>query len=465
MRFEFVHAADIHLGNEQYNLDQRFDDFAKAYFAMVDYAIDHRVDFVLIAGDLFHQARTDARTLNQAVVGLERLHGAGIPVIAIEGNHDVQHYYKNLSWMEFLVSRGLLMLLDKERAESGLIRLVPYDREREAGSWIDVAGARVYGLKYHGVATSRLLEDLADDIEPGPGGYTIFMLHQGMQGQVPHLHGGLTSGQLGPLLPAVDYIALGHVHKRLQEDPVFNPGSLETNSVDEAEWEHGFFHVRVDTERKPKHQITAVSTPGLRQFHRIVATSDGTETLEEYVRKVEAAVAKAANIGPGSVIELQLSGTAGFRRQDVPLESIKAAIEIRHRPLTVRIRNSLAPPGIVQRSSYDRTTRADLEEQTVRQIVGNSAEHRDQREAWTRLILDVKNMASEKDLPANVADRVRTSLQAMAEDPPTPGALPQDDEAAAPELPLLRLVPDIPEDSGAPKAKEFAATDGSGDSW
>jgi DNA repair exonuclease SbcCD nuclease subunit len=464
MRFEFVHAADIHLGNEQYNLDQRFDDFAKAYFAMVEYAVEQRVDFVLIAGDLFHQARTDARTLNQAVIGLQRLRDADIPVIAIEGNHDVQHYYKNLSWMEFLVSRGLLVLLDKERTDSGLVRLVPYDGQTGSGSWIDVAGARIYGLKYHGVATGKVIEDVARDIEPGPNGYTIFMLHQGMQGQVPQFHGGLTAGQLSPLLPVVDYIALGHIHKRLQEDPVFNPGSLETNSIDEAEWEHGFFHVRVDTEQTPKHRVTAVPTPGLRGFHRIVAGSDGGDTLEQFVRKVEAAVAKASGIKPGSVIELQLSGTAGFRRQDVPLETIKAAIEARHRPLVVRIRNSLAPPGIVQRSSYDRTTRADLERQTVRQIVYNSAEHRDRADAWTRLILDVKNMATEKDLAANVAERVRTSLRVMAEDEPSSSS-EEHEEALAPELPLLRLVPEVAADSGNGRSTEFDAGDGEGDAW
>src|SRR5689334_7308165 len=116
MRFRFIHAADIHLGYEQYNLDERANDFARAYLAMVNHAVDVRADFVLIAGDLFHKANTDAWTLRQAMHGLQLLRDARIPVVAVEGNHDAQHYHKNLSWMQFLADHELLMLLNAEKA-------------------------------------------------------------------------------------------------------------------------------------------------------------------------------------------------------------------------------------------------------------------------------------------------------------------------------------------------------------
>ena len=86
MQFRFIHAADIHLGHEQYGLAKRSDDFARAYLEMVHYAADNRVDFVLIAGDLFHHARADAWTLKQAIAGLSILREAGIPVLVVEGN-------------------------------------------------------------------------------------------------------------------------------------------------------------------------------------------------------------------------------------------------------------------------------------------------------------------------------------------------------------------------------------------
>ena len=85
--------------------------------------------------------------------------------------------------------------------------------------------------------TGHVIEELHEDIEPGPDGYTILMMHAGLEGQVPHLHGGLTHGQIEPLHRSVDYLALGHIHKRLlnEYDWVFNPGSTETNSMEEIE--------------------------------------------------------------------------------------------------------------------------------------------------------------------------------------------------------------------------------------
>lgn len=420
MQFRFIHAADIHLGHEQYGLAKRSDDFARAYFEMVRHAVDNRVDFVLIAGDLFHHARADAWTLKQAIAGLSTLREARIPVLAVEGNHDAQHMYKNLSWMEFLCDQELLILLNMHRAQNGFKSLVPFDEETRRGSWIDVAGARVYGLKYYGASTARIIEEVGGDVEREPDGYTIMMLHAGMEGQVPHMHGGLTFGQLEPLRPHVDYLALGHIHKRLIEGWVFNPGSTETNSMDEMEWDHGYFDVFVDTSSDPKQHITAVEIEARRPFRRILVTADGTETMEEFVAEVEARIEQHRAIPAGAVIELALGGISGFRRQEIPLGQLRAAVERRFAPLVVRVRNTLAPPGLVAASSRERLSRADLERRVVGQLVNQMAEFRPQSDAWTRLILDVKNMAVEQDLPASIADHVRESLRGMSATSVTP---------------------------------------------
>jgi DNA repair protein SbcD/Mre11 len=440
MQLRFIHAADIHLGNEQYGLVKRADDFAKAYLSMVEYAVENAVDFVLIAGDLFHHARADAWTLKQAIAGLSILRQAGIPVLAVEGNHDAQHVYKNLSWMEFLCDQELLILLNMRKAPNGFKSLVPFDDEARRGSWIDLAGARVYGLKYYGASTARIIDEIAGDVESGPDGYTIMMLHAGMEGQVPHMNGGLTFGQLEPLRSTVDYLALGHIHKRLIEGWVFNPGSTETNSIDEMEWDHGFFDVSVNTASDPKQHVRAVEIETCRPFRRIAVTAEGSETLDEFVAAVEARIEGHRAIPAGAVIELALGGVAGFRRQDVPLERLKAAVERQFAPLVVRVRNTLAPPGLIASSGRERLSRADLERRVVGQLVNQMAEYRAQAEEWTKLILDVKNMAVEKDLPASITDHVRASLGSMqdipdaVEAPPDVADVPLDKTATATPL-------------------------------
>lgn len=414
MRFRFVHASDIHLGYQQYNLEARADDFTRAYIeGVVAHALQVTADFVLIAGDLFHKANTDAWTLRAAMAGLENLRAAGIPVIAIEGNHDAQHYHRHLSWMQFLCDQELLVLLDADR-NGDYFSLPPFDCQSRRGAWIDVAGARIYGIKYYGAALPRLLDLVAGDVQPGPHGYTIMMLHAGLEGQVPHMHGGLTMGQLQPFRSMVDYIGLGHVHKSVTvDDWVFNPGSTEVNSMEEMEWRHGFFDVQVDTEESEKHLVTYISTPTLRAFRRISVLADDCRTLDEFVALVEDRVARTQDIPPNAVVELSLAGVGGFKRQDVPLDRLQAAVETRFAPLTVRVRNNLAPPGTVRISSREALSRAELERRVVEHLVYQNGEYQDAAGAWTRLTLDVKNMAAEGTQPAEIADHVRAALRRL----------------------------------------------------
>ncbi|HEX8918096.1 MAG TPA: exonuclease SbcCD subunit D [Chloroflexota bacterium] len=415
MRCHFVHAADIHLGYEQYNLAKRANDFARAYLAMVQYAVEHEVDFVLVAGDLFHRANADAWTLKQATAGLSMLRDAGIPVVTIEGNHDVQHYRKNLSWLEYLCDQELLILLNVQVESNGLKRLVPFDPGERRGSYVDLAGVRIYGIKYYGAMLPRVLVDVGPDLLPGPEGYTVLMLHTGLEGQVPHMHGGLSHGQIQPLHPPVDYLALGHVHKRLynEYDWVFNPGSLETNSFEEIEWPHGFFDVTVNTAIEPKHVVQEIATPGLRPFRRISVSAEGCVSLEEFVGRAQDRIASARGVPEEAVLELHLGGVAEFRRQDVPLEQLKGALEVRFSPLTVRVKSALIPPGIVNASRDRSMSRAELERSVVEQLVFQHAEYRDRAAAWAKLIVEVKNMAVERDLPASIADHIGSTLSRL----------------------------------------------------
>jgi exonuclease SbcD len=109
----FLHIADIHLGFDRYNSKARTKDF---YFALSDvldrYAIQAEVDFVIICGDLFEQRMIQPAVLNQAQLCLQKVKAAGIPVLAIEGNHDNCPYGTATSWLKYLSQWGLLTLLE-----------------------------------------------------------------------------------------------------------------------------------------------------------------------------------------------------------------------------------------------------------------------------------------------------------------------------------------------------------------
>src|SRR5215210_8232786 len=123
---KFLHLADIHLGCRRYNLEERTKDFFRAWYDVItNHAIAEKVDFVLIVGDFFDRRNIDPQAMNHAMAGLELLREAGIPVVAIEGNHDQRDTVSDHSWLRSLSGWGFLKLLEPTRDAEGHLALVP----------------------------------------------------------------------------------------------------------------------------------------------------------------------------------------------------------------------------------------------------------------------------------------------------------------------------------------------------
>ena len=199
---EFLHCADIHLGYVQYNIQQRSRDFAKVFGDIADYATKTSPPFVLIAGDLFHKRNINAFTYLQAFKVLSRFKNAHIPVIAIEGNHDVAYFKDRWSWLEALASQDMLTLLrplgDK---------LVEY---------VIIDGTMICGTKYMGSRTESLLPKIEEQIstlqERESPENTILMMHCGVDQQGYRASDSVSLSSLVSLKEVVDYLALGHYH-------------------------------------------------------------------------------------------------------------------------------------------------------------------------------------------------------------------------------------------------------------
>src|SRR5579872_1841895 len=166
MKASFIHIADTHLGYEQYGLRERFNDFSRAFWDIIDDALYREADFLVIAGDLFHKRAIDALTLIHAIEGLKKLKARGIPVIAIEGNHDRSYYREGISWLQFLCHEEYLILLSPEMRD-GAPLIAPWDTQTMLGSHVDLLGGRlrVYGLPWQGAATARSMEGLVQALQ------------------------------------------------------------------------------------------------------------------------------------------------------------------------------------------------------------------------------------------------------------------------------------------------------------
>ncbi len=83
---KFAHISDVHLGGwkQQPMQELNFQSFRKA----MDTCISRRVDFVLIAGDLFDSAYPPIDILKETFAEFKKLKDANIPCFIIAGSHD-----------------------------------------------------------------------------------------------------------------------------------------------------------------------------------------------------------------------------------------------------------------------------------------------------------------------------------------------------------------------------------------
>lgn len=431
MRTKFMHIADCHLGYRQYNLTERFNDFARAFLTVINTAIEEQVDFVLLAGDLFHKRSIDALTLNQAVSVLERLRNAGIPCIAVEGNHEHAYFDEAIGWLQFLNLRQLIVLLNAEFPE-GKAELKPY--KRPYGSYYEPKeGVRVHGLRYLGAGTSKGVAAYADALaELGHEGveYSIFMTHAGVEGEVDQM-GGLSMREWACLRDHADYIALGHIHKPYERDGwLFNPGSLETCSTAETVWpDRGYYIVEVDTAREDgeKH-VAKLHSNRRRPFERISIKTDLIESPEALYQQAHTLMARRArDLGAARlddatrpIVTVQLQGLLRFDRSALSMQHLEDMAREQLNALHPLIRNDTRSDelGAVAGETMNRQA---LERHVLDDLFSRDARFAPRSRKWARLALDLKTMTLEGSSSEAILDELdarMTRIEEAAEDDP-----------------------------------------------
>lgn len=421
MQAVFVHTADNHLGYEQYGVKERFNDFTRAFWAIVDDAIVRKADLFVIAGDLFNKRAIDARTLMHAQQGLERLRDAGIPAVAIEGNHDRSYYRDGISWLEFLCWQNLLVLLNPYVHE-GVPEMKPWNTQEMRGAYIDLKGGklRVYGLPWYGASTARVLKSLGEQLaanreaEDAEGvEYRLLLLHTGVEGIIPTLHGLPLRSDFEPLRGLVDYIALGHVHKPYCiDDWLYNPGSTETWGAEESAWDRGYYVVRVDTDD------TDASTGGLRHhaehvinprrpFLRLPFNVEGLrdpaalcEAFERYcrvkVREFDVPEQPAPGLEP--VVDVTLTGVLSFDASALDRSRLEQIVQQYFHPLVARVHDSTRDSewevgDDETLDGSDRSTWQQLEMYAFEELLSRDARYQQHADEWARLVATLKQMA------------------------------------------------------------------------
>ncbi len=438
MRASFIHMADTHLGYEQYGVRERFNDFSRAFWDIIDDAIERKVDFVVIAGDLFNKRAIDALTLIHAIEGLRKLKDKNIPVIAIEGNHDRSYYRDGISWLQFLCHQGYLILL-APLMEDGAPRLDRWRPDTMRGAYVDLLGGRlrVYGLHWQGASTVRCIEGLAQGMsaaraeEDAQGvEYRLLTMHTGVEGEVPRMQGLPSRASFQPLKAYIDYLALGHVHKPYEyEGWIYNPGSTETCGAEEAQWEdRGYYYVEIDTDEPDRivdlsryerfhHAEHLVSKR--RSFVRHDLRVDGLDEpnalyahLEDYCRREGP---RHRDVSP--LVHIHLIGTLSFDAGSLDVARMEEMVKSYFQPLYVRIDNNTNDQDYIpddgEIDGRDRTLWHELERRIFEELIGRDNRYLPAKEQWSIVLGDLKRMALEKENPVKIAAILRENREAL----------------------------------------------------
>ncbi|MEW1697316.1 exonuclease SbcCD subunit D [Streptomyces sp. NPDC091278] len=214
-----LHTSDWHLGRSFHRVG-----LLEAQAAFLDHLVatvhEHRVDAVLVAGDVYDRAVPPLPAVELFDTALHRLAGAGVPTVMISGNHDSA---RRLGVGAGLIDRAGIHLRTDPAAVGTPVVLAD-----EHG---DVA---LYGLPYlepalvrerlgaekagHEAVLAAAMDRVRADLATRPAGTrSVVLAHAFVAGGEPSdserdiTVGGVAAVPAG-IFDGVDYVALGHLH-------------------------------------------------------------------------------------------------------------------------------------------------------------------------------------------------------------------------------------------------------------
>ena len=299
--FKFIHAADIHLDSPLVGL-AKYDGAPverlrgatrRAFENLVQFALDERVAFVVIAGDLYDGDWKNFNTGIYLTNQLGRLTAAGIRVVLLYGNHDA----------ESQLTKGLPL---------GAVQVFP--SRAAATIRFDDLGVALHGRSFKD-------RDTTENLVPGypapvAGVLNIGVLHTALTGNAPHAPYAPCS-LIELVNKGYDYWALGHVHAAqvLSRSPwVVFPGNLQGRHVKETGPKGAML---VTVEEQSITRVEPIHVDVLRWLQlEVDATGAATRAVvEERVRvALEAAVREHADGRPVAA-RVTIRGACGAHRE------------------------------------------------------------------------------------------------------------------------------------------------------
>jgi len=367
-----VHTADTHVGYRQYHSSERREDFLRAFESVIDDAVADDADAVVHAGDLFHDRRPGLVDIQGVIDALRRLDDAGVPFLAVVGNHETK---RDAQWLDLFENLGLATRLGREPVVVG-----------------DVA---LYGQDFVPRARRAALDYDFQPADPGAGdaGRPEFAALVGHGAYEPFVHANWdTEALLDASSVDFDALLLGDVHHPGREEVAdvlaTYPGSTERASAEERE-ERGYNIVAFQPDGDVPVSVTRRSVADAREFVFVdlhLETDQGEPRVREAVRQQDLADAvlivtvegTGEPVTPASIEELALEQGAAIARVNDrrELESEAAAADVSFADPDLAVDRRLSERGLSEAAhgvddlvrTADDVARSHVREATKRRV-------------------------------------------------------------------------------------------------
>jgi DNA repair exonuclease SbcCD nuclease subunit len=301
--FRFLHAADLHLDSPFRGLsdvpkpirDRIRSSTFMALERMVELAIAERVNFVVIAGDVYDLEDRSVRAQLRFQRAMERLVAAGIAVYIAHGNHDPLSG-KHMQWEP---PDGIYVFPGDEVATHAV-----HDR---SGRLL----AHVHGISF---ATPTVTENLSRRFHATDRNvFQIGVLHTNVDGSAEH--GNYAPSSRTELITAgIDYWALGHIHVRsiLHEAPyIVYPGNTQGRSIRET-GAKGCYIVDVEEDRAARMSFRPTDVVRWLQVDVSLEGVQAESEVQERIGRELEAIRSGVGDGRPAIVRLVLSGRSSL---------------------------------------------------------------------------------------------------------------------------------------------------------
>jgi exonuclease SbcD len=282
--FKFAHLADCHIGANRGPVLEKLE--LAAFNKAMDICMQEKVDFILIAGDLFHANLPDMFVANEAVKKMKEVRDAGIPIYVIYGSHD---YSPNgTSIIDILDSTGLIKKIVKGEDVGGKLRLTVFTDPKTGAKLVGISGRKA-GLE------RNYFEMLDRECLEKEEGFKVFAFHSAVSELKPEFLAQMESIPVSLLPKGFDYYASGHVHRRTKSgfpgyERVVFPGALfggySRDLEDSAKGEkRGFYLVSFDN-KVEEVRFVEVSVCDFEYFEYDVSDKNSVQAKKDLLDKL-----------------------------------------------------------------------------------------------------------------------------------------------------------------------------------